>query len=165
MNLLKEMLLNAMQAYFGQDTRRIAHAYKVTDYAETLLEQEGGDRQIVIAAAVLHDIGIHEAERKYNSSSGKYQQIEGPPIARKILVHLEFDHTQIDQVCEIIAYHHSIGPMRNNLNFRILYDADWLVNLPDEYDIRDKEKIALAIDNIFLTSSGRRIAREIYLAG
>lgn len=153
-----------MQAYFGQDTRRIDHAYKVTGYAETLLEQEEGDHQVVIAAAVLHDIGIHEAERKYNSGSGKYQQIEGPPIAREILTHLEFDPTQIDQVCEIISYHHSIGPMRNNLNFCILYDADWLVNLPDEYNILDKEKLVLAIDKIFLTPSGRKIAREIYLA-
>lgn len=80
MNSIKGQLLNAMRAYFGQDTKRIDHACQVTDHAERLLEQKGGDYQLVIAAAVLHDIGIHEAGRKYNSSNGKYQQIEGPPM-------------------------------------------------------------------------------------
>jgi len=160
---IKEQLMNAMTAYFGQDTKRINHAFNVTNYAERLLEQEGGDYEIVIAAAVLHDIGIHEAERKYNSSSGKYQQIEGPPVAREILQRLELDPAWIDQVCNIIAYHHSVGPMRDNRNFRILYDADWLVNLPDEYDIHNRDKLKTAIDNIFLTHSGRSMAKHIYL--
>jgi len=154
-----------MQSYFGHDIKRIDHACQVTGNAERLLEQEDGDYSIVIAAAVLHDIGIHEAERKYNSSSGKYQQIEGPPIAREILERLEFDPAQIDQVCEIIAYHHSIGPMRNNPNFRILYDADWLVNLPDEFDIHDKDKLRSVIEKVFLTQSGRKMAQSIYLIG
>ncbi|MFC1924077.1 HD domain-containing protein [Chloroflexota bacterium] len=163
MNSIKEQLMNAMTAYFGQDTKRIDHALNVTNYAERLLEQEGGDYQIVIAAAVLHDIGIHEAERKYNSSSGKYQQIEGPPVAREILQRLEFDPARIDQACNIIAYNHSVGPMRDNRNFCILYDADWLINLPHEYDIRDKDKLKTIIDNIFLTQSGRSMAKHIYL--
>ena len=40
---------------------------------------------MVRAAAILHDIGIHEAERKHGSSSGRLQELEGPPIARAIL--------------------------------------------------------------------------------
>ena len=36
-------------------------------------------------AAVLHDIGIRPSEAKYQSCSGKYQEIEGPPIALEIL--------------------------------------------------------------------------------
>ena len=118
---------------------------------------------MVIGASVLHDIGIHEAERKYNSTSGKYQQIEGPPIAREILNRLGFKHSQIDEICQIIAYHHSVGPMRDNPNFRILYDADWLVNLPDEYDVSDKTKLKSIIDKMFLTESGRKLAESTYL--
>ena len=161
---IKDSLLKAMKSYFGRDIRRIDHAAQVTRYAEKLLEQEGGDYRIVIGAAVLHDIGIHEAERKYNSNNGKYQQIEGPPIARKILKRLEFDPSEVDQICNIIAYHHSIGPMRDNPNFRILYDADWLVNLPDIYNIGDRDKLKPIIDKIFLTCSGRNIAQTLYLA-
>ena len=44
---------------------------------------EGGDPRIVVAAAVLHDIGIQEAERKHGSSGPQGQELEGPPIARR----------------------------------------------------------------------------------
>ena len=37
---------------------------------------------MVLSAAYLHDIGIKEAERKYQSSAAPYQEQEGPAIAR-----------------------------------------------------------------------------------
>ena len=51
----------------------------------------------------------------------------------------------------------------DTLNFKILTDADWLVNLRDEYDITDKEKLKKLISRIFRTDTGKRIAEEIYL--
>ena len=48
-------------------------------------------------------------------------------------------------------------------SFRIVYNADWLVNLADEYDIRDRPKLSWVIDRVFLTKGGRRLARSIYL--
>jgi HD superfamily phosphodiesterase len=163
MNADKAALIQAMEAYFGRDTKRINHARKVTEYAEALLEKEGGDYPVVIAAALLHDIGIHEAERKYSSTAGKYQEIEGPPIARLILRGLKFPPYQIEEVCEIIAHHHSPGKV-NTRNFKILYDADWLVNLRDEYDIQNQTRLGSVIDRLFLTNSGRALARDIYLS-
>ena len=59
-------------------------------------------------------------------------------------------------------YHHSPGKI-NTQNFKILYDADWLVNLRDEYDIQDRNKLASIIDRVFLTRSGKALAREVYL--
>jgi HD superfamily phosphodiesterase len=164
MEITKEALIKAMESYFGEDEKRINHAHRVTAYAEQLMEREGGDYQVVIGAAVLHDIGIHVAEKKYASTSGRYQEIEGPPIAREILTGLKFGQGQIDEICEIIAHHHSPGKI-NTLNFMILYDADWLVNLKDEYDIQDRTKLANIIDRVFLTETGRSIARRTYLAG
>jgi HD superfamily phosphodiesterase len=158
----REALLQAMEAYFGKDTKRINHARRVTSYAEKLMGLEGGDYPVVIGAAVLHDIGIHEAERKHGSTGGKFQEIEGPPIARDILLRLGYDEKTIEEICEIIAHHHSPGKI-NTVNFKVLYDADWLVNLGDEYDIRDKKKLATIVDAVFLTASGRNIARETYL--
>ena len=162
MSATREALLRAMESYFGQDAKRINHARRVTAYAERLMGLEGGDYAVVIGAAVLHDIGIHEAERKYGSAKGQFQEKEGPPIAREILTRLGFDKQHIAEICEIIAHHHSPGKI-NTLNFKVLYDADWLVNLGDEYDIRDKNKLSGIIESVFLTASGRRIAREIFL--
>lgn len=161
---LKDRVVAAMEAYFGEDARRIDHAKKVTAWAERLMAAEGGDPGIIIAAGVLHDIGIREAERKYGSAAGHLQEREGPPVARGILAKLGFAPEATDEVCAIIAHHHSPGVLRT-VNFRVLYDADWLVNLADEYDIRDREKLAAVIDRVFLTETGRRLARERYLAG
>ncbi len=162
MNATKTALIRAMEAYFKDDARRINHAHRVTGYAEALLAREGGDYPIVIGASVFHDIGVHEAEKKYGSTIGKYQEEEGPPIARRILAGLGFAPRQIEEICEIIAHHHSPGKI-NTRNFKILYDADWLVNLRDEYDVQDRKKLAEIINRVLLTESGKAIAREVYL--
>ncbi len=162
MNATRAALMRAMEACFEGDTRRINHAHRVTEFAEKLLELEGGDYLIVVGASVLHDIGIHAAERKHGSSMGKYQEKEGPPIARRILERLGFEPNQTEEICQIIAHHHSPGKITTK-NFGILYDADWLVNLRDEYDIQDRDKLAHIIDKVFLTEGGKALAREVYL--
>jgi len=164
MDTTKTALVKAMEAYFNGDARRINHALRVTQYAEELLKSEAGDYPVVIGAAVLHDIGIHQAEKKYGSTSGKYQEIEGPPIAQRILTELGFEQKQIEEICEIIAHHHSPGKV-NSKNFAIVCDADWLVNLKDEYDIRDRDKLSRIIEKVFLTPSGKARAKEVYLQG
>ena len=164
MNAIKTAVTRAMEAYFNSDAKRINHAHRVTEYAEELLKREEGDYYIVIGASLLHDIGIHTAAKKYGSTVGKYQEKEGPPIARRILTGLKFKPNQIEEICDIIAHHHSPGRI-NTHNFKILYDADWLVNLKDEHDIQDKNKLSSIIDQVFLTESGKDMARTIYLQG
>ena len=76
---------------------------------------------------------------------------------------LGFPPGQIEEICQIIGHHHSPGKV-NTPNFRILYDADWLVNLADEYDTSDKGKLRHAIDRLFLTGSGKALAIKVYLS-
>jgi len=152
----------AMRAYFGSDQRRIDHALRVTGYAEEILKIEKGDRLVVVAAALLHDIGIREAERKFGSSAGNLQEQEGPPVAREILAGLGFAEDVIDEVCAIIAAHHSPGEVDTD-NFRIIWDADWLVNLGDEFDLTDSEKTSGMIAKIFQTVTGKGLAVRTYL--
>jgi HD superfamily phosphodiesterase len=158
----KEQLLREMEAYFGADQRRIEHARRVSTYAEQLFQAEGGDYPVIITAAILHDIGIHQAERKYGSPAGHYQEQEGPPIARKILEKLGMDEALISEVCQIIAHHHHPHSI-NTINFKILCDADMLVNLAEEVDISNRNKLARVIERAFLTSGGRELAKKLYL--
>jgi len=155
---LKDRLIAEMKQYFDGDEKRISHALRVTGFAEEILLEEKGNEDVVIAAAILHDIGIREAERKYGSSAGHYQEIEGPPIAREILKRQGLEEPFIEEVCEIIANHHSPGKV-NTSNFKIVYDADWLVNLKDEHGHKDEEKISRIIDKVFSTPTGKKIAR------
>lgn len=152
----------AMEEYFGNDARRIDHALRVTSFACRLMEDEPADPELVVATALLHDIGIREAERKYNSSAGNLQEIEGPPVAREILARLGYADSFINEVCAIIASHHSPGEVDSD-NFRIIWDADWLVNLGDECDLSDKDKVEKIIKKTFQTPTGRMMAKQIYL--
>ena len=87
MTSIEQVIQKAIAFDYG-DARRIHHFLKVYAYADTIGRLEGlpADQQDILrTAAVLHDIGIHAAEEKYGSSSGKYQEIEGPAPAWAIL--------------------------------------------------------------------------------
>jgi HD superfamily phosphodiesterase len=154
----RAQLLAAMHQVFGDDQRRIDHALSVLDHAEALLVDHAADRGTVVAAAILHDIGIHEAERKHGSSAGKWQEVEGPPIARRILADLGAGQDFIEAVCAIVGNHHSA---RGELTpeFDVVWDADWLANLPEECG-DDREKLAAMAAKVFRTAAGRRRAAD-----
>jgi HD superfamily phosphodiesterase len=159
---LKNEIIKKMMSYFEYNNKYINHTYRVLDYAEEISGIEKGDPDVVISSAILHDIGIPACEKKYKSSEGQLQEIEGPPVAREILESLSLSEEKIKEVIEIIGCHHSPGEIET-MNFKIMWDADWLVNLPDIYDIKDKAKIAEAINEVFMTKSGLEKAKEIYL--
>jgi len=159
---LKDRLLSEMEGYFQNDIKRIQHARKVTAFAEEISKEVDSDYEVIIGAAVLHDIGIHMAEKKYNSNSGRYQEKEGPPIARNILKKLGIDEDVIEEVCDIIGHHHSPGP-QETANFKVLNDADWLVNIEEEVRTKDKDRLRKIIEKVFLTEPGKRKAYELYI--
>ena len=160
---IKKKLLKDLEVYFGSDEKRINHAKRVLQFAEEILKHEGGDWHIVVPASILHDVGIKKAEEKCGSNSGHCQEKEGPAIAKKILLKNGLQVKDIDEICEIIAHHHTPGKV-DTLNFKILYDADWLVNLKDEVDLSDKNKLKEIINKVFLTKKGRETAEKIYLS-
>jgi HD superfamily phosphodiesterase len=162
MNDLTEQLIKAMKTEFGKDRKRIDHALSVFKHAQEILTGEGGDSRVVNAAAILHDIGIQQAERKYGTSAGKYQELEGPPIARRIMEGFGLDQSVVEHVCRIVANHHSARDI-DTREFRILWDADWLVNIPDEFKNFSKEELQITIEKIFKTETGKKIANKLYL--
>jgi len=162
-DLLRQRIALEMKKYFGTDFKRVHHAVKVARFAEQILKMEGGNPLVVMAAAYLHDIGIHEADRKYGSHSDHYQEKEGPGIAREILERLIVPKRVIDEVCDIIGHHHSPRE-EDTLHFQILYEANGLVNIEEEGISKDREKVEQLIGRVFRTVTGKRLAEELYLA-
>lgn len=160
--IMRDRLIDEMRTVFGDDQRRIDHALKVLGFADRIRKAQGGDELVVTAAAILHDIGIHEAERKYGSSAGKYQEIEGPDIARDIMEELGVDAARANHVCRIIGSHHSGGDI-DTPEFRAIWDADWLVNIGDDMGDLSQRKLKEVIAKVFLTDTGRAMARERYI--
>ncbi len=165
-DLLKDRIAIEMKRYFRQDFKRIGHAMRVARYAQKIAMEEGADLAVVLAAAYLHDIGIKEAERKHGSPAARYQEEEGPPIAREILTRLGAREELVEEVCDIVGHHHHPRE-EETLNFRALYDADLITNLEEKQKERpsDTEKLSNIIDKSFLTNTGKRVAREVLFAG
>ena len=131
--------------------------------AKAIAEQEQLDyqtQQILEVASLMHDIGIKISLEKYNSSSGYYQEIEGPPIARAILERYNYDSKFIDRVCFLIGHHHSYDNIQG-IDYQILVEADFLVNIyENEMEI---DKIKSIKDNIFKTKTGHDYLDMMFL--
>jgi HD superfamily phosphohydrolase YqeK len=162
--LMKDRIAVEMKKYFRQDFKRIGHATRVARHAEAIAAKEGGDLAIILAAAYLHDIGIHEAERKHGSTAARFQEQEGPAIARQIMEDVGAAPPMIDEVCDIIGHHHH-PRQEETLNFKILYDADLIANIEDTAKKKepDKKHLENVIEKNFLTETGRKRASDIFL--
>jgi putative nucleotidyltransferase with HDIG domain len=161
-DLFKDRVAIEMKRYFQYDFKRIGHATKVARYAERIVKQEGGDPAVVLSAAYLHDIGIKEAERKYYDAAVDHHEEEGPSIARQILGRLKAPETLIDDVCAIIEHHHH-PRQAETVNFKIVYDADLIVNLEErrkEAHAGDEDLITVS-EGDFFTKGGRELARKV----
>ena len=144
------------------DARRIQHLLKVYAFAAQLGREEhlSPETQAILeAAAILHDIGIHAAEAKYHSASGKYQEIEGPAPARKLLSELDYPPAFIDRVCWLIAHHHTYTDVKE-MDYQLLLEADFLVNAFE--DALSAKAICSFRQKVFRSPSGIRLLNTIY---
>ena len=153
-----------MVEYDHGDPMRIQHFIKVHDLSATIGTLEGLDEHtlfILETAAILHDIGIHKSEEKYHSAGGRYQEMEGPAEARKLMLAIGgYDDDVIDRVCYLIGHHHTYHDI-DGLDYQILVEADFLVNI---YEDNEPQSHILHIkDKIFKTPTGRHLLDEMFL--
>lgn len=151
-------------AYDAGDPRRVHHFMKVYAFARLIGQAEGLDEQtqeILDAAALLHDIGIHTAERKFGACGGPLQEAEGPSAALPLLKQAGADEAACEQVCWLIAHHHSPGAS-DALPFRILLEADFLVNAYE--DALPPEACRTARTRLFRTHTGTQYLDDLFLA-
>ncbi len=157
------LIINEMIKYYAKDPRRVNHFLKVFSFAKSIGELEKLDEKtqdILEIAAVMHDIGIKLSEEKYNSSAGNYQEIEGPPVAKGILLKYNFDEAFIDRVCYLIGHHHTYGEI-DRIDYQILIEADFLVNIyEDEIKIPQIKSIK---EKYFKTKAGTEFLINLYL--
>ena len=155
-------VIETMIEYYGTDLRRINHFLKVFSFAKTIGEGESLDtdsQTLLEVSAIVHDIGIKQSELKYNSSAGKYQEIEGPPEAEKLLSKLGYDNDFISKVCYLVGHHHTYSQI-DSMPYRILVEADFLVNLFE--DGASLEAVRKAEEKIFRTPTGTKLLKKMY---
>lgn len=157
-----------MIVYYAGDVRRINHFLKVYGFAKGIGEEERLDAptlRTLEIAALMHDIGIRRSLEIYGSSAGKYQEIEGPPIAREILERLDCDAATVDRVCWLIAHHHTYHPV-DGTDHQILIEADFLVNI-FEGNLHGSDGVSVPRlrANTFRTAAGIRYLDCLYGPG
>jgi HD superfamily phosphohydrolase len=158
-------VLSLMISYNGHDVKRINHALKVFAFASHISNCENCDdktKTIISLASILHDIGIHEAERIYKSTAGKHQEELGPKIAQKLIGNLQIPDEIKNRVYYLISNHHSYDKI-DAKDFQILVEADFLVNIFE--DEMPESAIKSIKNKIFKTDSGTELLNSMYLGG
>ena len=155
-------LKERMIAYENGSPARIQHFMKVYAFADMIGEAEGlsGETmEILRAAALVHDIGIRVAEEKYGSCSGKLQEQEGPAVAEKMLSEVGYEKEAIQRICYLVGHHHTYTDI-DGMDYRILVEADFLVNLYENESSR--HAMRNANQKIFATEEGKKILHEMF---
>lgn len=128
MNYLRARLVRILVDFFGADDRRIEHALRVLYHAERLMpDHPGCDPEIVVASALLHDVGIRVSEEKLGFNTGKTQEEFGPPVAAAQLASIGFPPAKTAIVRDIIGNHHSASRF-DYPELALLKEADRIVN-------------------------------------
>lgn len=163
MSFLIANVIRSMIFYNESDPKRAHHALKVHAFAKSIGELEALDEtnmEVLELAAVLHDIGIRNSELKYGSSSGKYQELEGPPVAKKILEQAGVQPAVIERVLYLIGHHHTYTEI-SGMDYQILVEADFLVNLYE--DCLTGQQAQTVLQKYFKTKAGKEFLTAMYL--
>ena len=161
MNLLNTLYLKMIE-YYRKDPKRIQHFCKVHSFSRLIGEEENLSREeleTLEAAALVHDIGIKNAEIKYGNCSGKNQEKEGPAEAEKMLRESGFTDERIERVCYLVGHHHTYSNI-DGKDYQILVEADFIVNMYEEQSTR--AACRNVYDKIFKTDMGKKIFSEMF---
>lgn len=156
-------ILTEMIKYYTGDPKRIQHFIKVYNFAKFIGESENIDSQtqyILETAAVVHDIGIKASEKKYKSTAGKYQELEGPPLAEKLLTRLGYPKQDIERICWLVGHHHTYKNI-HEIDYQILVEADFLVNAFE--DSMSDKSIQNVCSKLFKTKTGTWLLKTMFL--
>lgn len=163
------------------DTRKnVIHTYIVYQYACALVKVEPCDPEIVIAGAILHDVGwsrVPESEqlkgfgpKVRDETLRRRHEIEGVAIADTILKNFKYKDDSIGTILKIIDGHDTIVTARSTED-ALVKDADKLwrfsetgfhidVERFESQPLPHLEYLVGKIDAWFLSQEGRRIALE-----
>lgn len=111
-----------------------SHTQDVLDLAFRLISKEGGERDIIIPAAILHDVGWSEVPEEMRLEArtpkrdirlARMHERASVKIAKKILAEAVNDSLQVTEILEIIDGHDTREEALS-LNDKIVKDADKL---------------------------------------
>ena len=132
----------------------IEHFLKVWAYAKAIGEQEGLDsrsQQILEYTAIVHDNACPDLKKQTGSAPWDLQEKYGPDLVREFYRDSGFDAEMLDRICFIVGHHHTPNAV-DGLDFQVLLEADFLVNVAGSEKWRAmREKYR---ESVFRTQTG-----------
>ncbi|MFA6249967.1 MAG: HD domain-containing protein [Candidatus Shapirobacteria bacterium] len=152
----------------------VIHTEGVVKAMKLILKKEKGNPDILIPAAMLHDVGWAKVPKKYQCTTNKTDKLQGmklhikfaPEIIREILKSLNYNVFQINEIIDIVKAHKFKNPKK--LSKQILIDADQLSDAfkkqfysdAKAYKMTPENNYYIRIkDNNFYT----KVAKDIFL--
>lgn len=162
---LADRIIEAMRPVLDGHPERLTRALLVLDRAQEILLEEKADPQVVLAVALLHDIGLPRPEKTHDASDPAGQEVEGASLARQILGELDLRSDAIDQVCDVICQlaqrresPHPGADGADTPEFRVVWDADHLVEAPQTITGQSEEGQRVFLQETLRTPTGRELA-------
>lgn len=140
----------------------IAHFLKVHAYARLIGNMEKLDEKTQMQlelAAVIHDIACPLCREKYGNTNGHLQEKESTVLVERFFAGTDVEQDMIDRITWIVSHHHTYH-LSEELDYQILLEADYLVNV-DESSY-PQEALYQIRDTLFVTESGRKLLTSIY---
>ena len=147
---------------YDPDGPNIHHLMAVHGYSRMIsLMENVSEHTLLITeiSAYLHDIGVKISREKYGNSNPLHQEEEGPEIARRILEPFNLAPEDVERICFIISHHHTYKAI-DGIDFQILVEADYIVNLMEGYC--KKESIPAMKEKIFKTKTGKYLLKQMF---
>jgi uncharacterized protein len=160
------------------------HTLRVIEFGKILAEAEGGDREVILAALVLHDLGWSQVDysdfvqapifQKKETQSVKDHMVRSTGLAEEILTELDFPPQKKALVLRIIRHHDEpeIIQAMPEIEATIVFEADRLDRFGPEsleryrqmfdgdYHQKAQEFLAYGAKTWFRTPSGKRMVQE-----
>lgn len=174
--MLKYKLIEELKNHFGTDKLNLEQNLKVTECAAELIKlfktkypNENLSEQVIIYSAILHDLGLKQDKTNSENNSIILKKLKSSASAKDLISSLNIESLNIDfqtmeEIAQIVIHHHKAGKVSSN-NFKILYDAEWIIKLEDNYQLNklsEKEKDTL-IEEKLISDLAKNLARKRFL--
>ena len=125
--LIQKQILEKLKGLFHDETsgHDLSHLIRTYNVASHLQRKEGGDREVILVAALLHDI-----HRQIEKETGQFcPASESLTKVRELLAGIELSSEQIDRILHCIEFHEEYAFSKNgktveDIETLILQDAD-----------------------------------------
>jgi hypothetical protein len=158
---LAARLIQAVEKELAGDPPRLAHVLLVFQHAKQLLEREGGDPRIVLAAVLLLPLTPDDLTSCGSTGDSPACLLAGSPRAKQILQDVGYQGDTISGVCQVI-WAFRTAEERNTLDLKVVSDAQRLAELAGQGQAVAREDLEDIIRRDFHTSAGKQRARELF---